>query len=75
MISIRLKPSLERRLSRLARQTGRTKAFYAAKLIEENIEDLEDRFLAGARLEKRSKRYTAAQVRRQLGLATQPNWS
>ena len=38
MLSIRLKPSLERRLSRLAKQTGRTKTFYATKLIEENIE-------------------------------------
>jgi len=68
MLSIRLKPALERRLSRLARQTGRTKTFYATKLIEENIEDLEDRYLAEARLENRGKRYSATQVRRQLGL-------
>ena len=68
MLSIRLKPALERRLSRLARQTGRTKTFYATKLIEENIEDLEDRYLAEARLEKRGKRYSATEVRRQLGL-------
>ena len=68
MLSIRLKPALERRLSRLARQTGRTKTFYATKLIEENIEDLEDRYLAEARLENRGKRYSTAQVRRQLGL-------
>lgn len=68
MLSIRLKPALERRLSRLARQTGRTKTFYATKLIEENIEDLEDRYLAEARLEKRGKGYSATEVRRQLGL-------
>ena len=68
MLSIRLKPTLERRLSRLARQTGRTKTFYATKLIEENIEDLEDRYLAETRLEKRGKRYSATEVRRQLGL-------
>lgn len=68
MLSIRLKPALERRLTRLAKQTGRTKTFYASKLIEENIEDLEDRYLAETRLEKRGKRFTAAQVRRQLGL-------
>src|SRR6266699_1139426 len=61
-------PALERSLSRLARQTGRTKTFYATKLIEENIEDLEDRYLAEARLENRGKRYSTAQVRRQLGL-------
>ena len=68
VLSIRLKPALERRLSRLARQTGRTKTFYATKLIEENIEDLEDRYLAETRLENRAKRYSTAQVRRQLGL-------
>ena len=67
MLSIRLKPELEERLSRLARQTGRTKTFYATRLIEENIEDLEDRYLAEARLEKRGKTRTSAQVRKQLG--------
>jgi RHH-type transcriptional regulator, rel operon repressor / antitoxin RelB len=68
VLSIRLKPQLEERLSRLARQTGRTKTFYATQLIEENLEDLEDRYLAEARLEKRGKTRTSAQVRRQLGL-------
>lgn len=68
MLSIRLKPGLEKRLSRLARQTGRTKTFYATKLIEENIDDLEDRYLAESRLEKRSKTFTSAQVRSELGL-------
>lgn len=67
MLSIRLKPALEKRLSRLARQTGRTKTFYATKLIEENIEDLEDRYLAEARLEKRGKAYGSTEVRKQLG--------
>ena len=68
MLSIRLKPELEERLSRLAKETGRTKTFYASQLIEENLEELEDRYLAEARLEKRGKRYTNAQARRQLGL-------
>jgi RHH-type rel operon transcriptional repressor/antitoxin RelB len=68
VLSIRLKPSIEKRLNRLAKQTGRTKTFYASKLIEENLEDLEDRYLAEARLEKRGKTYTSAQARRELGL-------
>jgi RHH-type rel operon transcriptional repressor/antitoxin RelB len=59
---------IERRLDRLAKETGRTKTFYASKLIEENLEDLEDRCLPEARLEKRGKTYTSAQVRRELGL-------
>ncbi len=68
MLSIRLKPGIEKRLSRLAKETGRTKTFYASKLIEENLEDLEDRYLAETRLEKRGKTYTSAQVRSELGL-------
>lgn len=43
MLAIRLKPPLEKRLSR---QTGQTRTSYATKLIEENVEDLEDRYLA-----------------------------
>jgi len=68
VLSIRLKPSIEKRLSRLAKETGRTKTFYASKLIEENLEDLEDRYLAEARLEKRGKTYASVQVRNELGL-------
>jgi RHH-type rel operon transcriptional repressor/antitoxin RelB len=68
VLSIRLKPGIEKRLNRLAKETGRTKTFYASKLIEENLEDLEDRYLAEARLEKRGKTYTSAQARRELGL-------
>ena len=68
VLSIRLKPAIEKRLNRLARETGRTKTFYASKLIEENLDDLEDRYLAEARLENGGKRYSSAQVRRQLRL-------
>ena len=46
MLSIRLNPDIERRLSELAKRTGRTKTYYARELIEGNIEDLEDRYLA-----------------------------
>jgi RHH-type transcriptional regulator, rel operon repressor / antitoxin RelB len=53
MLSLRLDPDVERRLGALARMTGRTKSFYARALIEENLEDLEDRYIAEARLEKR----------------------
>jgi len=44
---------MERRLSDLATRTGRTKAYHVVELIEEHIDDLEDRYLAEARLEKR----------------------
>jgi RHH-type rel operon transcriptional repressor/antitoxin RelB len=35
MLSVRLSPKLEARLNRLAKRTGRTKAYYAKKAIEE----------------------------------------
>ena len=68
MLSIRLDPEIERRLAELARRTGRTKSYYARELIEGNLEDLEDRYLAEARLEKRRPPLTSRQVRRELGL-------
>ena len=40
--SIRLDPAVERRLDRLAAQTGRSKAYYLRELISNGLEDLED---------------------------------
>ncbi len=68
MLTIRLDPDIERRLSELAKRTGRTKTYYARELIEVNIEDLEDRYLAESRLEKRRPSLTSKQVRKSLGL-------
>ena len=68
MLSVRLDSEVERRLAELARRTGRTKSYYARELIEGNLEDLEDRYLAEARLEKRRPPLTSRQVRRELGL-------
>lgn len=70
--SIRLEPETERRLDFLAAQTGRTKAYYLRKLIEQGLEDLEDYYLAAEVLERvrsgREEVYAAAQVRKDLGL-------
>jgi RHH-type rel operon transcriptional repressor/antitoxin RelB len=67
-MKLRIDPDIERRLDDLARRTGRTKSFYARELIESNLEDLEDRYLAEARLEKRRPTFTSNQVRKALGL-------
>lgn len=69
MLSIRLDPSVERRLNELARRTGCTKTYHARELIENNIEDIEDRYLAEARLEKRRPPLASRRVRKQLGLS------
>ena len=45
-LSIRLDDELESRLDRLARLTGRSKSFYVKQAIEDQIEDLEDLYLA-----------------------------
>ena len=68
MLSIRLDPDIERRLCELAKRTGRTKTYHARQLIEGNIEDLEDLYLAEARLEKRRPTLTSREVRKELGL-------
>jgi RHH-type rel operon transcriptional repressor/antitoxin RelB len=59
MMSIRLSDEMERRLSDLATRTGRTKAYF---------DDLEDRYLAEARLEKRRPPLSGEQLRKNLGL-------
>ena len=46
MLALRLKPELENRLANLAIKTGRTKTFYAIKAIEQQLDDMEDYYLA-----------------------------
>lgn len=49
-LSIRLPGDVEDRLKNLAAQTGRTKSFYITEAICEHLEDLEDLYLAEARM-------------------------
>jgi len=46
MLAIRLPASVEKRLARLAKRTGRTKTFYAREAILQHLEELEDVYLA-----------------------------
>ncbi len=52
MLAIRLPQSIEKRMEKLARRTGRTKTFYVREAILQHLEDLEDVYLAETRLEK-----------------------
>ena len=52
MLAIRLPQSIEKRLEKLARRTGRTKTFYAREAILIHLEDLEDLYLAERRSEQ-----------------------
>ena len=52
MLAIRLPQSIEKRLDKLARRTGRTKTFYVREAILEHLEDIEDLYLAEGVLER-----------------------
>ena len=70
--SVRLPEEAERRLDALARETGRSKAFYIREAIEEYLDDMEDVFLAEKRLEElragRSGTVPLDEVMRRYGL-------
>jgi RHH-type rel operon transcriptional repressor/antitoxin RelB len=52
VLAIRLPDSVEKRLAKLAKRTGRTKTFYAREAILRYIEDLEDIYDAEHILER-----------------------
>ncbi len=52
MLAIRLPLSIEKRLEKLARRTGRTKSFYVREAILEHLDDLEDLYQAERILER-----------------------
>ena len=68
MLTVPLNPDIERRLSELAKRTGRTESEFARELIEGNIEGLEDRYLAERAIAEGGTRLTSEQVRKVLGL-------
>ena len=68
MLAVRLDSSVERRLTQLAHETGRSKSYYVKQAIENFLEDREDYLLALAVLEKKEPRKTIVEVRKELGL-------
>jgi RHH-type rel operon transcriptional repressor/antitoxin RelB len=52
MLAIRLPESIEKRLEKLARRTGRTKTFYVREALIEHLDDLEDLYLAERTLDR-----------------------
>ena len=51
MLAIRLQPEIEGRLDALAKQTGRTKTYYAREAILKYLDEFEDIYLSEKRLE------------------------
>ncbi len=52
MIAVRLPKEIEKRLERLAKQTGRTKTYYVREAITEHLAELEEIYLAERVLER-----------------------
>ena len=71
-LSIRLEKALDVRLERLAKVTGRTKSFYVKQAIVDQLQDLEDAYLArnvATRVATGKERVIALEdVERELGL-------
>ncbi len=72
MLAVRLPESVEKRLDRLARRTGRTKTFYVREALMQHLEDLEDLYDAhevSQRVHRGEERtYRLDEVARDLGL-------
>ena len=72
MVSLRLKPDLDRALTREARRKGRTKEALVRTALTQWLEDQEDIRIATERLKRlaagKSRTYTMDEVKRELGL-------
>lgn len=68
MLALRLSPSIEKRLDKLARKTGRTKSFYAREAILRHLEDLEDAYVALDRMKRPGRRIRQSDLEKELGL-------
>ena len=71
-ISIQLPEDVESRLDRLTHATGHDKAYYVIEAVKEQLDDIEDAYLAAAVAEEiragRMQTYSIEETRRKLGL-------
>ena len=68
MLAIRLPDQIDRRLASLAKKARRTKTDVAREAIVEHLDDLEDYYVAIARLEENLKSIPLDEVEKRLGL-------
>lgn len=68
MLAIRLSKDIEKRLTALAKKTGRTKTFYAREAILTHLEDMEDAYIAMKRLKKPGRVWTQEELEARLDL-------
>lgn len=68
MLTVRLDPAQEALLSKLASDTGRSKSFYVKEALERYLEDRADYLTALAALERNEQTFSAAEIRKTLGV-------
>jgi len=68
MLGVRLDKKLESKLEKLARQTGRSKSFYAREAIRQFLEDREDYLRGLAVLERNEPTISLKELERRLGV-------
>lgn len=68
VLPIRLSDDLNTRLDYLAKETGRTKTYYARQAIVTYLEDMEDTYFALQRLEQPKKYLTTEELEKKLDL-------
>ncbi|MDR3746924.1 MAG: ribbon-helix-helix domain-containing protein [Acidobacteriota bacterium] len=66
MLGIRLEPDLEKRLEKLAKETGHSKSYHANLAIRQYLEDLEDPGVGIAALERNESRTTLDNLEREI---------
>jgi RHH-type rel operon transcriptional repressor/antitoxin RelB len=69
MTAVRLDPQIEKRLTKLAASTGRSKSYYLRQALEEHLEDMEDAYIALHRLEKPTTTSSLEDIENALGLS------
>jgi RHH-type rel operon transcriptional repressor/antitoxin RelB len=73
MVTLRLNPTMDRKLARLAKSRRTTKTAIARAAVLDNLQEADDVRIAGERLKRldagKSRTYTLEEVERELGLA------
>jgi RHH-type rel operon transcriptional repressor/antitoxin RelB len=72
MVAVRLPAELEKELSSLAADTGRSKSYYMVEALKRYLEDMEDRFTLEKAMkefyEGDQKTYTTDEIAKELGI-------
>ena len=71
MLTVRLTPTLEKRLARLSKRTGRAKSYYVKHALAEFLDEQEDYLVAMSRLQDDFESIPLKDVVKRLGLDRQ----